>query len=93
MGTVQVVASAVSPGIHFWLCWIVWSPLYPYFHLIEIEMATQSGSNETHVLSEQDLIELGERYEIKINPDDVTQYKLCQVILALEQEISLQKHT
>jgi hypothetical protein len=37
------------------------------------------------LLSDTEIITIGIRYGIEVNPENVTQYKLCQIISALEQ--------
>lgn len=39
------------------------------------------------VISKDDLIELGLTYQIEIDPENMTQYKLCQVVLMLESQL------
>ena len=38
-------------------------------------------------LTDQDLILIGTRYHIQVDPDNATHYKLCRVIHTLEQEV------
>lgn len=46
-----------------------------------------SNEIESPIISDDVIESIGERYQITIDPDNATQYKLCQVIVKLEQTI------
>jgi len=43
-------------------------------------------NTHTPVIPDDEIQRIGEDYQILINPNDATQYKLCQIILMLEQQ-------
>lgn len=38
-------------------------------------------------ITDEDIILIGTRYHIRVDPDNATHYKLCQVINSLEQKL------
>jgi hypothetical protein len=50
-------------------------------------MASDEEKLPAGLLDKEDILNLGTKYKIELNPEDNTQYKLCVVIKWLESQI------